>query len=151
MGKRILCVDDDPEIAFILRAWFKGTANEVDYCLNGIDALTLISRQHYDVVLTDYKMAFMDGMELCRKIRATRAYRHLPVILLTAFSDPTPAKFKAEGAAEVIRKPIRREVFLKRMEKYLLEAWAPPKENARSAERPAKLEPERVAQKDPAN
>lgn len=131
MGKRILCVDDDPEIAFILRAWFTDTGHEVDYCLDGADALRLLGEAAYDVVVTDHAMSAMSGLELCRRIRRMPRYRRIPVVLLTAFGEPTPSRFRSAGASEVIRKPVRRDAFLRKMDRFLRDPQAPPPLEAR--------------------
>ena len=67
MAKRILVVDDEPDIRDILRILLEGEGFEVEEANNGREALEKIQKRPPDLVITDYVMPEMDGEELCRK------------------------------------------------------------------------------------
>ena len=81
---RVLCVDDEPNILRSLR-WLLQKQYDVDIAASGIDALTMLRKADYDVVISDQCMPGMIGSELLREVRkvAPRAMR----ILLTGYSD----------------------------------------------------------------
>jgi signal transduction histidine kinase len=60
--KRILVVDDEPDVADVIVDFLRDEGHEVDTALNGTEALTKLEQQRYDVVLTDTKMPVLDGM-----------------------------------------------------------------------------------------
>ena len=67
-----MVIDSQPDMAVAAQA------------RDGADALALAETLHPDVVLMDVRMPGMDGIELCRRIKQTFEYCHIPVILLTA-------------------------------------------------------------------
>lgn len=112
---KILAVDDNPFILEFLPAILQGTdfAN-VTVAASGKEALAIIkaSAQPFDCLLLDIVMPFMDGITLCRKIRAISSYRTTPIIMLTLNSDAISIEQAfAAGANDYIVKPFEvREV-----------------------------------------
>ncbi len=88
---RILLVDDEPDILASLEDLFQAELSEVqvDSVISGHDALEALSKHAYALIISDYKMPGMDGLELLRKVRedAPKILR----ILMTAFPDLTIA------------------------------------------------------------
>jgi len=68
----------------------------------GLDALKAAERQNFDLIVTDYKMSPMDGLELIAKLRE-RDFRN-PIILLTGFADSLGFRVQDTGADVVIQK-----------------------------------------------
>jgi len=91
---RILIVEDDEEIAHILARVVHREGLTPLAAKNGVEALQLVRAGDTDVLLTDFRMPGMDGMELMFKVRELDP--ELPVILLTGFAD-------VRGAVEAIR------------------------------------------------
>ncbi len=83
--KRVLIVDDDPAVVLTLSASLErlGDAYAVDTCTNGLDALHKIERQPYDLLITDYSMPRMNGLDLVKAIQGIAPAMH--VILMTAY------------------------------------------------------------------
>tara|TARA_Y100001951_G_scaffold50423_1_gene39810 strand:+ start:623 stop:1600 length:978 start_codon:yes stop_codon:yes gene_type:complete len=112
---KILAVDDNQFIREFLPAILKDTdfAN-VTVAASGREALAIIetTTQPFDCLLLDIVMPFMDGITLCRKIRAISSYRTTPIIMLTLKSDAISIeKAFAAGANDYIVKPFEvREV-----------------------------------------
>ncbi len=110
---RILIVDDEPQIARVLRASLQSNGHEVTAAQNGEDALTQFLKAQPDLVITDLAMPGMDGIELTREVRARSA---VPVIVLSVRSQDA-AKVAAldEGADDYITKPFSIQELLARV------------------------------------
>ena len=113
---RILIVDDDPDIARILRFRLQKKGYDCVLAANGLEALEKIDTHHPDLVLLDVMMPKMDGFTACREIRKRNAWCRIPVIMLTAKGD-TMDKVTGigEGADDYIVKPFEFEELLARI------------------------------------
>jgi EAL domain-containing protein (putative c-di-GMP-specific phosphodiesterase class I)/CheY-like chemotaxis protein len=115
-GKKILLVEDDEDLAHLIKILLRSHQYEVDTAMTGERALDLV-REHQDLVLLDRGLPDMEGMEICRKIREDGRTRSIPVIMLTGRSSPVD---KLEGlyigADEYITKPFECEELLARVE-----------------------------------
>lgn len=67
---KLLIVDDCVDIVNILSSFLELSGHEIDKALNGIEAVELLRKNFYDVVITDAEMSGMDGMELCKFIKS---------------------------------------------------------------------------------
>lgn len=81
MADRILVVDDEKEIADLVRFYLENENYEVITLYNGTDALNAIQNDTFDLAILDIMMPDVNGLTLCRKIRERDAY---PIIMLTA-------------------------------------------------------------------
>lgn len=82
----VLCVDDEPANLKLLENILVPRDYEVIKAENGEDALLKIKSQAIDLVLLDLMMPKMDGLQVSRKIKENKKFRHLPIIMLTAYS-----------------------------------------------------------------
>ncbi len=80
-GPVILCVDDEPDLLMILRLFLTAQGFEVIPALNAAEALQLIGENRPDLIITDYAMPGISGLEFCRKLRARADTRDIPIIL----------------------------------------------------------------------
>ena len=109
---RILIVDDDPVSAGMLGVTLAAAGYEIVEANSGEEALALLAGPNHgplpDIVFLDVEMwNGMDGFEVCRQLKANPATRHIPVIFLTAKSDPAYEQLGfALGAVDYINKPI---------------------------------------------
>jgi len=111
---RILVVDDDPATTSVLRRGLTYEGYEVDTAASGEEALTIARERPPEVVLLDIMMPGLDGLEVCRRLRAADA--SLPIILLTAKDSPTDQVEGLDtGADDYITKPFTFEVLLARI------------------------------------
>ena len=116
----ILVVEDSRTQAEHLRFILEGAGFGVLVSSNGKEALALLSDHHPDIALSDIVMPEMDGYELCRQIRAEPSFKEMPVILVTALSDPHDViKGLEVGANNFITKPYDEKALLSRIE-YLI-------------------------------
>lgn len=113
---RILIVDDDQDIARILRFRLQKKGFDCVLASNGLEALDKIDTHHPDLVLLDVMMPKMDGFTTCREIRRRNAWSRIPVIMLTAKGD-TMDKVSGinEGADDYIVKPFEFDELLARI------------------------------------
>jgi DNA-binding NtrC family response regulator len=104
MKSRLLIVDDEPRMAEVVAMALTRAGYDCETCGSGKAALAAFDDRGADVVVTDWKMPEMDGLELLRQLHTRRA--NLPVILLTAHgSVPSAVAAMREGAFDYITKP----------------------------------------------
>jgi two-component system, sensor histidine kinase ChiS len=89
----ILCVDDDPDVLQVLDWFLTSDGFVVRRAASGDDALLQVKEQLPDLVITDYAMPGMTGLQLCKSLRAQLATRHIPIILYSAFHLPPDSCF----------------------------------------------------------
>lgn len=117
----VLIVDDNQNILRFL-TFLLGDEFDVIVAQNGKKGLELVNRFHPDLIITDYMMPEMDGMELCKYIKSTQEYASTPVIMLTAKGDVTDRiKGKELGADEYIQKPFNSTELLTSVRKLIKE------------------------------
>jgi len=106
MSKTVLVVDDEPHILHIVSMKLKNAGYEVLTAMDGEEALELCAAELPDLVITDYQMPIMSGLELCRAMRASEQTAHIPAIMLTARGfDLEPTEMREAGIAAVLAKP----------------------------------------------
>ena len=107
MAKRILVVDDEPEIRFALSVFLKSKGYQVDLAEDGRMALHKLSTGKYDVMLLDMIMPNLDGHAVLRSMPSEVAER-MPVVVLTAKSQSTDVmKGYSQGATYYVTKPFQ--------------------------------------------
>lgn len=103
MNKNILVVDDDKDIRDLIGIYLKSEDFYVDKVCDGEQALNMISREHYDLIILDIMMPKIDGLETLIEIR--KKY-NMPVIFLTAKNQEIDVlKGLSLGADDYIAKP----------------------------------------------
>jgi CheY-like chemotaxis protein/phosphoribosyl 1,2-cyclic phosphodiesterase len=103
---RILVVDDEPDIRTMAALALKQDQHTVLEAGSGQEAIQMIDEHKPDLVVLDYKMPGMDGLEVLKALRANPETKRLPVLMLTAMADEasTRAGFAA-GATDYVSKP----------------------------------------------
>lgn len=88
---------------------------------DGKEALSILSQQQIQIIISDVMMPVMDGMKLCHKVKTDIRYSHIPIILLTArTTEEHILSGLREGADEYITKPFNLEILLLRIHKMLM-------------------------------
>lgn len=103
----ILAVDDDPVNLKVLAGILRSEPYNVKLVTSGDEALELLGTQQWDLIVADVMMPQMSGYDLTRKVRERFSVSELPVLLLTARSEPVDiyAGFKS-GANDYVAKPV---------------------------------------------
>jgi len=100
----------------MLRDFLKGAGHRVSEAEKGEDAVSRVKKDHFDLVLLDYKLPGMDGMEVLRHIKLINP--EIDVIMMTAYGTiETAVKAMKSGAADYITKPIELDELLLVMER----------------------------------
>jgi len=103
----ILLVDDEPTTRMMTARKLRRAGYEVDVAENGKEALDRLRQRLFPILLTDWEMPAMDGLELCRAVRAARFDSYVYIILLTARNSKANVIEGLEaGADEYISKPV---------------------------------------------
>jgi len=106
---RMLVVDDINTNLVVTAGLLAIYQSCVDTCTNGADAISMVQREHYDVVFMDHMMPEMDGVEAVRHIRALEGdyYRDIPIVALTANAIiGMKEMFLSNGFNDYLSKPI---------------------------------------------
>jgi DNA-binding response OmpR family regulator len=106
MAKRVLVVDDEPNIVMSLRFLMEREGFQVEVASTGQAAVAALDREPADLVLLDIMMPELDGFEVCQRIRDNPAWCATKVVMLTAKGrDVERDKGLALGADEYVTKP----------------------------------------------
>jgi two-component system KDP operon response regulator KdpE len=115
--KRILVVDDEPQILRVLRTSLTGNGYEVRTADDGHSGLRVAREWQPDLVITDISMPNMDGIELCRTLRSETT---LPIIVLSVKGEEkTKVEALDAGADDYVTKPIGMDELLARVRRNL--------------------------------
>lgn len=107
--KPLVLIVDDTESNIDLLVDVLGDDYELSVAMNGQEALDAVSDNLPDLILLDVMMPGMDGYEVCRRIKAERAWTKIPVIFITAMTDVRDETMGFEvGAIDYIMKPVSR-------------------------------------------
>ncbi len=116
----VVVADDDPSILEFLTRTVMKAGYKVVRATRGDDALALIRREKPNLVFLDVLMPGIDGLELCRAMRADVALSRVPVVLLSAMGESRLAEAAHQsGANDYLTKPMRLESVRALMSKYL--------------------------------
>jgi two-component system phosphate regulon response regulator PhoB len=106
MSARILIVEDEEALSMLLRYNLEAEGYEVDTVARGDEAETRLKEQAPDLMVLDWMLPGLSGIELCRRLRARPETRQLPVIMLTARGEESErVRGLATGADDYIVKP----------------------------------------------
>lgn len=104
---RLLCVDDEEDIRVILGlALTLDPLIEAEVVADGATLLELAGKGTYDMFVLDAMMPSIDGYEVCRRLKASEATRHVPTVFLTAKTQKDEIeRARALGAIACLKKP----------------------------------------------
>jgi len=119
--RKVLVADDNPDNIELLALHLKG---ELDLRLyraaDGKEALDLLARNAFSLVLMDMEMPVMDGLTAVKALKATAHGKDIPVLGFSAESDPARIKeCLAAGFTDYLIKPVKKEALLEKIRKYL--------------------------------
>lgn len=119
--KRILCVEDEPEMIDLIRLILNRRGFDVTGASGGVDGLNKVRESHPDLVLLDLMMPDMDGWEVYQQMKADEALRDIPVIVVTAKAQSIDKVLGLHIAKvdDYIAKPFSPQELLSSVEKVL--------------------------------
>lgn len=105
----ILVVDDEPPLRRMLRAHLEESGHQVYTASDGVEAIRLLAQHSIDLVLCDYKMPDIDGLQLLKQVKAKTP--RLPVVMMTGYADDDCLDAcLAGGAEDILVKPFAQGV-----------------------------------------
>jgi adenylate cyclase len=117
---RILIVDDEPINLDILQTRLAVHGYEILTATNGEEALAVANAQQPDLILLDIMMPKMDGIDVCRHLKADASFPFMPIILVTAKADSRDVVIGLEaGADEYLTKPVDQAALVARVKSML--------------------------------
>ena len=118
---RVLVVDDDDDNRHIVTRYLELSGHDVLAVSNGLDALAQLGQLRISLVVLDMHMPGMDGLEVCRRIRARAEWRKIPIIFLTAapVDDALEQAALEAGGDEYLHRPVSRRTLTLRVRNLL--------------------------------
>jgi len=105
-SRLVLVVEDDPETRQFYSEAFERQGFLIDQAHNGFQALEKAFAHPPDLVLTDIAVPGIDGIELCRRLRADERTRSVPLLAITGYGDRQYSdRARGAGADQVLAKP----------------------------------------------
>jgi two-component system response regulator ResD len=104
--QRILLADDEPRLLHVVGLYLSMEGFEVREVQDGTEALSVLETEQFDLAILDVMMPGVDGIEVCRSIRATPETQSMPVLVFTSLSaDADVERARLAGANHLITKP----------------------------------------------
>lgn len=120
MTKKILLVDDEDDIRKVVTFRLKKAGYEVLAAVNGKEGVEAVKKYLPDLVIMDYRMPVMDGVEASKRITQDSATKHIPVLFMTASSaNMTLEMITGSGAVDFINKPFEADQLMEKIRSVL--------------------------------
>jgi len=121
--ERILVVEDSAVVRSVISQALRSQGFFITEAINGQEGLVQVLSEPYDLVITDYEMAGLDGHQFCLAIRMNRATEHIPIILVSGRASRTDLmKIRSAGIQSFLSKPFQAERLIAETERALAEA-----------------------------
>jgi len=121
---RILVVDDEPHILQVVTIKLRNAGHEVTTAGDGEEALDIACERHPDLIITDFQMPFMTGLELCTRLATREDTKVIPIIILTARGYALDdADLSLGNIREVVSKPFSPRAILELVERHLADGF----------------------------
>jgi DNA-binding response OmpR family regulator len=118
--KRILLVDDEPDLVRVVSLRLKASGYDVDVAYDGHQAIEKIKGNHPDLVILDLMLPKLDGYKVCRLIKFDERTRNIPVLIFTARAQAEDVALATEcGANGYLNKPFSPDALLSKLKELL--------------------------------
>jgi chemosensory pili system protein ChpA (sensor histidine kinase/response regulator) len=118
--KKILIVDDSRAARMLQQLLLQRATYDVDTAVDGIDALAKATSNPPDLILMDFEMPRMNGIESCRAIRAHEKTRNVPIIMVTTHGEESSRREALDSAVSAyLTKPIDAALLLAKIRSLL--------------------------------
>src|SRR5579862_1644178 len=126
--KRILLIEDEEDIAALIKLQAEVTGYKLHVEVDGINGYRAIEREKPDLVILDIMLPGQNGFDVCRKMKANAELRNVPVIILTAKREELDVVLGLElGADDYVAKPFSPKVLFSRIKAVLRRGKEPDK------------------------
>ncbi len=116
MSSKVLIVEDELDIGRLLYMQVENMGYQAEHVSSGEEALALLNRNHYDLMLLDWMLPGLSGIEIAQLVRKMDSMKDLAILMLTAKSDPENIVEGLEaGADDYIAKPFSTDILKARM------------------------------------
>jgi len=115
----ILVVDDSPDNVLLVQSILEEDGYHIEVAEDGESAIAQVEANPPQLILLDVMMPGMDGFEVTERIRQQEALPFIPILLITAYDQPSVVKGLDSGADDFIRKPVELEELLARVRSLL--------------------------------
>ncbi|MBN1545196.1 MAG: response regulator transcription factor [Syntrophaceae bacterium] len=130
LNRTVLIVDDEKDITDLVNYNLTQEGYQVLVAYDGAEAIEIASRKHPDIIVLDWMMPEMDGLEVCRCLRRQADTENIPIIMLTAKSDTLDKILGLEmGADDYLTKPFHVRELLARIRAVMRRLESLQKEN----------------------
>jgi two-component system, sensor histidine kinase and response regulator len=103
----ILIVDDEPDNFDVIQSLLPGESYKLHYAISGENAIASLDKFDPDVILLDVMMPGLNGIEVCKQIKAMSKWQSVPIVMVTALSGKEDlARCLAAGADDFVNKPV---------------------------------------------
>ncbi len=133
MRRRVLVIEDNPDMADLLALHLKDLSYDIEIALEGRTGLKMALENTFDLIILDLMLPGIDGLEICKRIRSTSHY--IPILMLTAKSTELDRVLGLEiGADDYLTKPFSIQELLARVKAIFrrVEALATPSSSVTS-------------------
>jgi two-component system alkaline phosphatase synthesis response regulator PhoP len=114
--KKILIVEDEPDIAQLVKLYLEKGGFHANIAGSGVEALKLIKSERPELMILDLMLPEMDGIEVCKRIRTVPETALLPIIMLTAKAEESDTIIGLElGADDYVTKPFSPKMLVARV------------------------------------
>ncbi len=116
--EKILLADDDADVQEIAKVILTKEGYEAIIAKDGNEALDLAKANNPDLIILDYLMPGLDGLEVCRALKKEEALKNIPVLIITAHAGEKERSLDA-GAVDFLTKPVEKADLLHRIKSVL--------------------------------
>ncbi len=118
--KKILIIDDEEDMRAFVGMRLQAAGYEILTAIDGMDGLNMARAHHPNLIILDVMMPKMDGFQVCRMLKFDEIFQDIPVIMLTAKSQPDDKKIGQDVKADAyITKPFEGEVLIRKVKEFL--------------------------------
>lgn len=118
--KTVLVVDDESDIRELLSYNLTREGFIVESFSNPVLSIEYLQKNNPDIILSDWLMPEMDGIEFCRKLKMDKRYKHIPIIMITCKSNESDKLTAYQiGADDYLIKPFRIKELIERINKII--------------------------------
>ena len=115
-NKKILLAEDEPDIMQVLTMRLNKMGYDLIFAQNGREAVDMAKIDQPDLILMDYRLPVLNGIEACKEIKSDSSTKHIPVIFMTASSEGEAVEaIRQAGAEDCITKPFDGDEFTKKV------------------------------------